>query len=41
MREETEKLVIGKKIPILGICVGMQMLGNNSEEGKQKGFKLD
>ena len=38
MREETEKLVIGKKIPILGICVGMQMLGNNSEEGKQKGL---
>jgi glutamine amidotransferase len=28
-----EELVQINKIPILGICVGMQMLANNSEEG--------
>ncbi len=38
MREKTEKLVLEKKIPFLGICVGMQILGNSSEEGKQKGL---
>jgi glutamine amidotransferase len=27
-------------IPILGICLGMQLLGNNSEEGKFKGLSL-
>ena len=38
LRETTEKLVIDKKIPILGICVGMQILGNISEEGTEKGL---
>ena len=38
MREVTEKMVFEKKMPLLGICVGMQMLGNNSEEGNQKGL---
>ena len=30
--------VLDKKKPILGICLGMQMLGNSSEEGKKKGL---
>jgi imidazole glycerol-phosphate synthase subunit HisH len=33
-----DELVIEKKIPILGVCVGMQILGNNSEEGDLEGF---
>ena len=32
------ELVVEKKIPILGVCVGMQILGESSEEGKIKGF---
>tara|TARA_B100000242_G_C43006968_1_gene468011 strand:- start:192 stop:812 length:621 start_codon:yes stop_codon:yes gene_type:complete len=35
---ELEKLVIKKKIPLLGICVGMQMLGKYSDEGSSKGL---
>lgn len=30
--------VLIKKIPVLGICVGMQILANKSEEGKLKGL---
>lgn len=30
--------VLEKKIPILGVCVGMQVLGNSSEEGTLEGF---
>ncbi len=30
--------VLKKKIPILGICVGMQILGNKSDEGKLPGL---
>lgn len=30
--------VINNKTPILGICLGAQLLGNNSEEGKEKGL---
>lgn len=33
MVDIVEELVQINKIPILGICVGMQMLANNSEEG--------
>ena len=32
------KLVIGEKIPILGICLGMQMFTKTSEEGTQPGL---
>lgn len=35
---ELQKLVVDNKTPILGICVGMQMLANKSEEGKLKGL---
>lgn len=33
MVEVVTDLVINKKIPVLGICVGMQMLAKSSEEG--------
>lgn len=38
MRKNIEDLVIYKKIPILGVCVGMQMFARSSEEGKLKGL---
>jgi len=38
MRDEVEKLVIGRNVPLVGICVGMQMLGNGSEEGRLPGL---
>lgn len=31
---------VGKQKPILGICLGMQMLGRSSEEGMEKGLNL-
>jgi len=33
-----EKEVLVNKKPILGICLGMQLLTNSSEEGKEKGL---
>jgi glutamine amidotransferase len=33
MRETLEKKVLEEKIPVLGVCVGMQMLAKTSEEG--------
>lgn len=36
--ELLEKKVLEDKVPILGICVGMQILGNTSEEGYDKGL---
>jgi glutamine amidotransferase len=39
MREKLDELVIEKKIPVIGICVGMQMMGNRSDEGKLDGLK--
>lgn len=39
LREQLEQKVLGEKIPVLGICVGMQMLANASEEGKLKGLE--
>ena len=38
MKEKLEDLVLNRKIPILGICVGMQMMAKSSEEGLQKGL---
>ena len=38
MRPELEKIVINDGRPILGICVGMQMLGQSSEEGNLSGL---
>lgn len=39
MREKLDELVMMKKVPVIGICVGMQMMGNSSDEGKLKGLK--
>jgi imidazole glycerol-phosphate synthase subunit HisH len=38
MRDELEKQVLLNKIPVVGICVGMQMLAKSSEEGKLQGL---
>jgi glutamine amidotransferase len=39
MREKLDELVLEKKVPIIGICVGMQMMGNRSDEGELDGLK--
>jgi len=33
MREKLDELVLDKEVPILGICVGMQIMAKSSEEG--------
>ena len=38
MRQVLDELVLNKKIPVLGICVGMQMLADSSDEGKLLGL---
>jgi len=38
MREALDYLVIEKKVPVLGICVGMQMMAQYSEEGVMAGL---
>lgn len=38
MIDKVSELVLIKSIPVLGICVGMQMLATSSEEGKLKGL---
>ncbi len=39
MREKLDELVIEQHVPIIGICVGMQMMGNRSDEGNTQGLK--
>ena len=39
MRQKLDELVLYKKIPVIGICVGMQMMGNRSDEGSMEGLK--
>jgi glutamine amidotransferase len=39
MRDKLDELVIQVKVPVIGICVGMQMMGNRSDEGKLEGLK--
>ena len=38
MREKLDDLVLGSKVPIMGICVGMQMLADSSDEGSLPGL---
>lgn len=33
-----QNLVLEKLVPVLGICVGMQIMGDSSEEGKKAGL---
>lgn len=33
-----EDAVFGKSVPILGVCLGMQLLGRSSQEGKEAGL---
>lgn len=38
LRDTLDELVLGEKIPVLGVCVGMQMLGRSSDEGGEAGL---
>lgn len=38
MRTTLEELVLRRHLPVLGICVGMQILANSSEEGTLPGL---
>ena len=38
MRETLDELVLDKKCPVLGICVGMQMMARRSDEGELPGL---
>lgn len=38
MRQALDDVVLNSKIPVLGVCVGMQMMANSSEEGSLKGL---
>ncbi|RZS99293.1 imidazole glycerol phosphate synthase subunit HisH [Aquimarina brevivitae] len=37
-QKELDRLVLEEKVPTMGICVGMQILAKNSEEGELKGL---
>lgn len=39
MREKLDELVLVRKLPVIGICVGMQMMGNDSDEGTIQGLQ--
>lgn len=38
LRPQLEERVLGKQVPVVGICVGMQMLANGSDEGVLPGL---
>jgi imidazole glycerol-phosphate synthase subunit HisH len=38
MRDALDEVVLSKKRPVLGVCVGMQMLARRSEEGQLPGL---
>jgi glutamine amidotransferase len=38
MRATLDELVQGKQVPVLGVCVGMQILARSSEEGSEPGL---
>lgn len=38
MRDTLDRLVLDEKVPVLGVCVGMQIIGDTSDEGAGKGL---
>ena len=38
LKDKLNELVLGKKVPILGICVGLQVMGYKSDEGDLPGL---
>jgi imidazole glycerol-phosphate synthase subunit HisH len=38
MRDALDRLVLDRKVPVIGICLGMQIMGTYSEEGKLPGL---
>lgn len=38
MRETLDDLVLNKRVPALGVCVGMQILADSSDEGERRGL---
>jgi imidazole glycerol-phosphate synthase subunit HisH len=38
LRTTLDELVLRRRVPVLGVCVGMQMMGHRSEEGKMPGL---
>ena len=38
LREVLDTLVLQKQIPVIGVCVGMQMMANRSDEGESEGL---
>jgi glutamine amidotransferase len=38
MRPRLEEMVRAQQVPVIGICVGMQMLASGSDEGEQHGL---
>ncbi|MEQ6123440.1 imidazole glycerol phosphate synthase subunit HisH [Pseudotenacibaculum sp. MALMAid0570] len=38
MVDKLNELVLSKKIPVIGVCVGMQMMAKNSDEGELPGL---
>lgn len=38
LRETLDDMVLNKKVPVVGICVGMQMMAKRSDEGTSEGL---
>jgi imidazole glycerol-phosphate synthase subunit HisH len=38
MKESLDECVLANRLPVLGVCVGMQMLGHSSDEGTLPGL---
>jgi imidazole glycerol-phosphate synthase subunit HisH len=38
LRKPVEEMVLGRGVPVIGVCVGMQMLAASSDEGELRGL---